>query len=405
MKIAFYIPNKNISDTDLSTVDEGNPGIGGSEFSAVLIASNLSLKTNFEIFVFCDTRSVFPATLKWQVCGDLIGAIKQSIKENIDYIVVDAKLLKKEILCKFEHVKFIAWANTFIPENYLDFFAKMNNVISIVNVGKEQMDLTKSHMIYKKSTYIYNAVPMKMLAEFPNLSLNRDRKNNVCYIGSLHPAKGFQYLAKAWPQVLLQVPDAQLFIIGSGNLYGRNSKLGKWGIANESFENEFMPFLTKNDKIIDSVHFLGILGHEKYAVLEKCKVGVPNPSGVSETFGYTAVEMQLMGCSVTTIKCPGYIDTVFNKENLYDNTNQLSAYIIKLLNENNFSDNSLVYKYLDAFSVENVVDKWVAFLLSLEKKTFFPVKKNKDLFLYKLLYYKKRFKYLLKSSLKYLLKK
>lgn len=44
MKIAFYIPNRGIYQKDLSNINEGNPGIGGSEFSAVLIATNLSGK-------------------------------------------------------------------------------------------------------------------------------------------------------------------------------------------------------------------------------------------------------------------------------------------------------------------------------------------------------------------------
>lgn len=77
---------------------------------------------------------------------------------------------------------------------------------------------------------------------------NFKREHNVCYIGSLHPAKGFQFLAQAWPKVLKEVPDANLFIIGSGKLYGRNAQLGKWGIAKEEFEEEFMPYITQNGK-------------------------------------------------------------------------------------------------------------------------------------------------------------
>lgn len=122
MKIAFYIPNKNISNINLSNIDEGNPGIGGSEFSAVLIASNLCKKLNHEIYAFCDKKSNFPSSLKWQVCGDIIGAIKLSIKQNFDFIIIDGKLLTKEIICTFTNVRFIAWANTFISKEYLDFF-------------------------------------------------------------------------------------------------------------------------------------------------------------------------------------------------------------------------------------------------------------------------------------------
>lgn len=399
MKIAFYIPNKNISNINLSNIDEGNPGIGGSEFSAVLIASNLCKKLNHEIYAFCDKKSNFPSSLKWQVCGDIIGAIKLSIKQNFDFIIIDGKLLTKEIICTFTNVRFIAWANTFISKEYLDFFSRMDNVINIINVGKEQLHLTKNHPIYKKSTFIYNAVPTGILKKFPNMTPNFKREHNVCYIGSLHPAKGFQFLAQAWPKVLKEVPDANLFIIGSGKLYGRNAQLGKWGIAKEEFEEEFMPYITQNGKIIDSVHFLGILGNEKYSILEKCKVGVPNPSGVSETFGYTAVEMEMMGCQVTTIKCPGYMDTVFNKKNLYNNTDQLSKYIIKLLIDNSYNYHN-IDKFLDLFSVRLIVNQWIDYLSQLDKNKPIHIKKNLELYTYKFVFYKNQIKQKIKTLLK-----
>lgn len=367
MKIAFYLPNKNISTIDFSNVEKGNPGIGGSEYSTILIATKLCMLQKFDITIYCDKSSLFPKELKWTICHDLVGAIKLSIAQQINYLIVDGKLLTKEILCRYINVRFIAWANTFIPPEYQDIFSKMDNIIKIINVGKEQLELTRNHPIYKKSTYIYNAVPTTILNEFPNITPNNKRNHNVCYIGSLHAAKGFQFLAQAWPKVIKNIPDANLFVIGSGKLYGRNAQLGKWGIANKEFEEKFMPYLTKNGKIIDSVHFLGILGNEKYSILEKCKVGVPNPSGVSETFGYTAVEMEMMGCQVTTIKCPGYIDTVCLKENLYDDTKDLSFYITKLLNSNEYDQNK-VLNYIKQFSIENIINAWEDFISNLDTK-------------------------------------
>ncbi len=361
MKVAFYLPNKNISTIDFSTVDKGNPGVGGSEFSVILIASNLCNRCNIEVMLYCDKLSQFPRNLRYKVCNNLVGAIKLSVEQAVDFLIVDSKWLTKDILCRFTQVKFIAWANTFIPIEFQNFFAKMGNVVKVINVGKEELEQTKGHYIYNKSTYIYNAVPTEILKSFPSITPNKGRKHNVCYIGSLHPAKGFQYLAKSWPKVLAEIPDAQLFVIGSGKLYGRNARLGKFNIADEKFEEEFMPYISKNGKIIDSVHFLGILGQEKYNVMEKCKVGVPNPSGVSETFGYTAVEMQFMDCQVTTIKCPGYLDTVCCKENLYATIDDLPSYIIKLL-KNDLYDNKPVLDYIQEFSINRVVEKWESFL-------------------------------------------
>lgn len=404
MKIAFYLPNSSISTIDFSNVDRGNPGIGGSEYSVILIASNLCKRHIYDVTVYCDKESIFPASLRWQTCKDLVGAIKLGIRHRIDYIVVDGKFLTEEILCRFVKVKFIAWANTFIPEKAQDVFAKMDNVVRVVNVGKEELEQTKGHPIYKKSTYIYNAVPTKILEDFPDIIPNVKRKPNVCYIGSLHAAKGFQYLAMAWPAVLKEIPKAQLYVIGSGKLYGRNNKLGKWNIASEEFEEMFMPYLTEHGKIIPSVHFLGILGEEKYSVLEKCKVGVPNPSGISETFGYTAVEMEFMDCQVTTIKCPGYMDTVCQKENLYENTNELSQYIIRLLKNNNY-DRNKVLNYIDLFSVDKIIQDWEMFFIQLNNKSFsINIVKDKKFYLNILKYYFNRSKKKCKTYVKALIK-
>lgn len=399
MKIAFYLPNAHISSIDFTNIDKGNPGVGGSEYSVILVASNLC-KLHYDVIVYCDSESVFPVALKWQKCSDLVGAIKSCICQHIDYLIVDGKLLTEDILCRFSNVRFIAWANTFIPIKYQNVFAKMDNVVSVVNVGKEEMELTKGHPIYRKSTYIYNAVPTRILDDFPNLIPNIKREPNVCYIGSLHAAKGFQYLAKAWPEVLKAIPEAHLYVIGSGKLYGRNAKLGKWNIASEEFEDLFMPYLTEHGKIMSSVHFLGIMGNEKYKVLEKCKVGVPNPSGVSETFGYTAVEMEAMDCQVTTIKCPGYMDTVCRKENLYDSTNDLSKYIINLLKNNDY-DRKEILDYIEKFSIDNVIHCWEMFFTNLfENKHALNIKKGIRFYIYILVYYMNRIKYKIIKTLK-----
>ena len=83
------------------------------------------------------------------------------------------------------------------------------------------------HRAFKKGTYIYNLCNYNLPAPKPFSA----RKNHVVYIGSIVPLKGLHLLTKAWSSVLKEVPDAQLYIIGSGNLYNQNEKLGKYGIA------------------------------------------------------------------------------------------------------------------------------------------------------------------------------
>lgn len=207
--------------------------------------------------------------------------------------------------------------------------------------------------------YIYNGVLMQSIDKYDVINHPFEKRNlNVAYVGSLVPAKGFDLLASAWPAVLAKVPDAQLFVVGSGKLYNRNSVLGKWNIADEKFENKFMKHITNDNQVLPSVHFLGVLGEEKNDLLLKCRVGVPNPSGNTETFGFTAIEMQSMGCNITTMKCSGYLDTVFTKRYLYYNSNNLAKNIIKLLLQKEHDYNE-VYSFIKQnFSFDKIVLEW-----------------------------------------------
>lgn len=403
MKIAFYIPNRGIYQKDLSNINEGNPGIGGSEFSAVLIATNLSGKKGLEILLLCDRKGIFPNGLQTQPCGCLEKAMEFAEKKQFDYVIVDAKLLKEHILTRFYKLHFIAWANCFIEEKERNLIAKSPNIIQIINVGAQQNKLLEDSNINKKSTYIYNAVPTSILKYLKQDIIPIDKRDhNVIYIGSIHKAKGFHCLAKAWPYILQKVPDAQLYIVGSGKLYNRAGKLGKWGIATKEYEDEFMKYLIKDNQILPSVHFMGIMGLEKYELLNKCKVGVPNPWGKSETFGYTAVEMEIMGCHVTTIKCPGYLDTVYDKTNLYDNIDSLGDYVVRLLNTNKINYNETM-DFISQFSIQTITEKWYQLLTNLPNHSSYHITH------FKLIQYFKAFikcKYLeLKSKIKYWVKK
>lgn len=392
MKIAIFTDNKYISSVDCNNIEEGNPGIGGSEFLAILLATLLCKRKQYECVLLTTSDGQFNEELNWVNCSDLEGAIEYYKRCHYDLILVDAKMLTKMYVWMHPDVHFVAWANTFISNDMLDFFADKDNVVSIVNVGKEQLEQTKNHRIYRKSTYIYNFVPQSILEKYKGtLVPNANRKHNVVYIGSLFHAKGFHLLAKAWKCIVKSVPDAHLYVIGGAKLYSRHAKLGKWGIASKQYESEFMPDLVDCDgKLLNSVHFLGILGNEKYDVIAKCKVGVPNPSGFSETFGITAVEMQMLDCLVTTMDCPGYKDTVCHKENLYEDVSDLANKVICLLQSSDSYYSDMLH-YIERFNTETIIGKWNEFFqaqsLSLNSNLF-VINKNRYLVVKgRLLYY------------------
>ncbi|MRT91924.1 glycosyltransferase family 4 protein [Ancylomarina sp. 16SWW S1-10-2] len=359
-KIGFHLDNNGIENVNCLNIENGNPGIGGSEYAIISMAYLLAKrKNNLDITLFAEKKGVLPKEINCKFVESIDETISCANKCEIEYLVVDYKRLPHLLITKNPNLKFIIWAHNFIKEEDFDFYSESKNVVRIVNVGREQRDLYRDHKIFNKLDYIYNGLSLFPIDKY-DISLYpfKKRNNNVVYIGSIVPSKGFDILARTWPKVLKKVPDAQLYVIGSGKLYDRGLELGKWGIAESNYEAKFMKYLTKEGEILSSVHFMGVMGEEKNDLLLKCKVGVPNPSGKSETFGFTAIEIQSMGCNITTIKCPGYLDTVYNKKYLYKRVDSLASNIIKLLNHqsDDFSD---VYKFIKSnFSFDVIVLKW-----------------------------------------------
>jgi hypothetical protein len=102
---------------------------------------------------------------------------------------------------------------------------------------------------------------------------------------------------------------------------------------------------------------MGILGREKYEILARTKVGVPNPSGLTETFCNSGVEMQLMGAVIASRRCTGYMDTVKNGR-LIDNPKHLAASIVECLNDTNDVYAETRKAIEQNFTQEVVVAQW-----------------------------------------------
>lgn len=112
---------------------------------------------------------------------------------------------------------------------------------------------------------------------------------------------------------------------------------------------------------------MGLMGTEKFDVMGKCKVGVPNPTGISETFCICGIEMQLMGCNITTIRHPAYLDTVFNHKYLYKHCSCLADYIIdRLLSpRDNYDD---IYNFVNTkFGVESSILRWEKIIQTIDE--------------------------------------
>ena len=365
MRIGIYINNKNIAAVDCTNLRRGNPGIGGTEYCILLLAQ--VYKENYpneDVILFVSSDASLPKVDNVVVVEKISTLCDVAKQYEVDMLVISAvhegQPLSKTFFKELDEKKInaILWGHNFYLSDFCSMVAKCSAVKANVFVGQQQYDRYVDHNIIKKSPYIYNMYPMTQVGKRIDIE-----NHSVTYIGSLVPTKGFHVLADAWKEILKCVPDATLNVIGSGKLYGRNSKLGRYNIADEEYEAAFIPGVTdEKGQILPSIHFMGVLGTEKNEVIQHTCVGVVNPTGRTETFGISALDFESQAVPVVTIAKGGFLDTVIDGQTglLYSNASELADKVSKLL-----LNEDINRKYGEAgvelskqFSPEKIIKEW-----------------------------------------------
>jgi len=365
LRIGIYIYNYDIADVDCSNLLEGNPGIGGTEYCILLLAQVYKkYYPNNEVVILASKMAIFPEVDEVVEVDGLDGLCNVVCKKGVDILVISAVYKGEPLPQVFfdtiedKKIKTILWGHNYYLSDFCNQITRCSYIKANVFVGRQQFDRYVDHKVIKKSTYIYNIFPAQTDVVRKSII-----DHSVTYVGSLVPTKGFHVLASVWKDILKAVPDATLNVIGSGKLYDRNSKLGKYNIADKEYENSFMPgLIDESGQILASVHFLGVLGAEKNEVIKDTCVGVVNPTGRTETFGISALDFESHGVPVVTIAKGGFLDTVIDGETgvLYGRASELAEKIIEML-----ENVELNWKYGEAgrvlaaqFSPHKIIKEW-----------------------------------------------
>jgi glycosyltransferase involved in cell wall biosynthesis len=361
MKIGFFLENKLYNKVDFSRPELGNPGIRGTQYMIWIIACKLAKYHDIYLFARCIDK--MPSYLHSCLCKDEKQAFIKAVELGVEVLVLRACNENADLYQSFNNdkVKLILWSHNFENYKLANSVAKNRQIKRFVCVGRQQYERLRDHEIFFKSTYIYNALDFKT---FKGKRIKNDNKT-VTYIGALNNQKGFHILAKSWKKICKLVPNAQLNVLGTGNM-GKNVELGQYGLADKKYEKRFMKYLLdKNGNILSSVHFLGSIGgNEKQEVMLKTSVGVANPSGKSETFCIVATEFEALGIPVVSKKGYGLLDTVVNGKTgiLVNNERELISAITRLLTNHNFNNTIGTNGYhfvRKHFSIEKVVQQWL----------------------------------------------
>ena len=375
-KIGFFIKNKDLANVDYSCPEKGNPGMGGREYMNSIISYSLSffMKDTLSIKCYLQVDTEMPESQSTEVVDNLEQAIEFASKDKIDFFVLDVSQSYQNVF------NFVEAAETYqvnivvrlgLLPNYkiLNLLSSSQFVKTIVCNERQVYEIIKDHKASSKSIIIRNPIVLDSYSSDPI----KVSKNIVTYMGSLVPQKGFLRLAKIWLSVVEEVPDAELYVLGSATLYSRNEELGQLGIALEPFEQMIKTYLA-NDKgeIHSSVKFLGTLGNVKNYYLANSVVGIANPTGETETFCLAAAEIQANYTAVIAGRVGGLLDTVSDNESGYliNNDQQLKEKIIYLLNNKDLSYEMGLAgrKYIeDRYHFKNIAERWSRLFEKLPK--------------------------------------
>ena len=375
MKIAFYCPNYNLHHIDFSRPQLGNPGCGATEYLQVAIPFMLDkyYGSLFKTIIIADNNKNLPINLEtYEVQKGIGKAIKKAKEEKVDIFVFKPSIKEDPEVFKFiEKYKLNSVAIgqlTPSPKTMQDIH-NCEYIKAFVCVGVNQYDQLVDTLLSKKLFQINNPITDNLISSFENLNDFKKRKD-IVYMGALFPQKNFYYLAKNWHKINLRLKSAKLHVIGSAQTYGGNFKLGKYGFANESYENLFMKEINKHKETANNVIFHGNLIDEKYQFFSNCRVGIVNPLGTTETCCVSAIEMQAFGLPICTGNYEALKTTVLNNRSglLSRSEFRFRENIIKLYNDEDLfrklSYGSIMNAKLN-FSFSQIIHRWYSLFFKI----------------------------------------
>ena len=368
MKVAFYCPNKNLSDVDFRSPSIGNPGCGATEYLQVAIPYMLNLYygSSFESIIIADNTDNLPKNIpSYKISEGLKGSILKAKQIGVDIFVFKPSMSENEEVFKLiekNKLNSVALGQLTPNPKCIGFLSKYSYIKSFVCVGLNQYDQLIDTSLSKKLFQINNPITDNFIS---SNKTNKDfcSRKDIVYMGALFPQKNFFYLAKNWHKINLKLPFVKLHVIGSAKTYGKNFKLGRYGLAEENYENSFMQIINKHKETAKNVIFHGNLNTEKYRYFSNCRVGIVNPLGTTETCCVSAIEMQALGLPICTGNYEALRTTILNNRSGLLSTNEAKFIknIVKLYNDEKLFKKLSYGAIMNAklnFSFSQILHKW-----------------------------------------------
>lgn len=385
MKFAFYCDYSKEFKNKIETLENGNVGIGGTQYLFMLVVSNLQKKYNSPInkYLLLSNKkiNINSNVLQYKQVKNLKFAHKWCEENKYNYLIIRANSIsefsKEDI--RNSKVKFILWAHNYIDKIVEKILYLEKNVVKLICVSQQQYINMQTSIAYKKMDYINNCIGSYTIKE------NAKQTENLIYMGVPAPSKGLHNAIKIFRLVKRKVPKAKLIVIGSLKVRNDTIKLGKLNITYKCYEDYIIKLINKYN-LKEDIVFLGNLDFvEVKKVIEKYGgVGMVNPSYCwkDETFCLSAIEFESFGIPVVSRRRNDGLNTSI-KQNETGFLELTDRKIAKRVGEL-FTDKQLYYDcskrakdYSEKFKSDKIVDIWYEKLNEIEKISNINEKKQK----------------------------
>lgn len=285
-----------------------NPGIGGTPFTCIRFAFYLAeLMPDSKIILVTNQKQFLINTdltnLSTMSVNNFDDFFENSVNGHSNVIVISPKHVLAKVSSynlEIASSKVIAWSR-----HPFDFGYPLTKIkfAACVCVGAYQ---------YYSNQFIHSPlwfIPLIFFSPVSNgnyyiCQLSKTDNIKIVYLGALVEAKGFLWVAKEWKKIKSNYPNASLHVIGSVKTYGIYDNIHPVIPALNGYAKQILNYIDLEDIQAGRVIFYGNLGVEKFNIIKNCHVGILNPTGETEAFCSSAVE--ILSCGVPLISSNDY---------------------------------------------------------------------------------------------------
>lgn len=378
-KIAFYIElYKYSSVLNNFNLDDGNPGIGGTQYLFLLTVKYLNKLngSDYAVLLTDGDIKINDSEIPIFVVKSARDAVYFCEKESIKKLVFNANVASQQPndLFNSNSISFILWAHNTLNYRGQQVASIKNSIKRIVCVSYNQMINMEDSPCFHKCVYINNVITENF---YERSFLTDYTKNAVVYIGALFPQKGVHNLLDIWKLVEERVSNAELYIIGGAKIWNTDVFSEGYGGADSFYGRIIKSRINKLSKP-SNVHFLGALDWNRInEIIKTFKIGIVNPSYYyrDETFCMSALELECHGIPVISRqRHDGLNATILNGETgfLEKSNLEIANAVIRILNNSKLNRKlgANARNFASSFFIDQEVLKWTNILeLSTQKKT------------------------------------